>query len=404
MASAVRLREDYSAAELRALARRSKDANQSRRLLSLAAVRDGMDRGSAAKIGGMDRQTLRDWVHRFNESGLEDLVDNWTEGPKPRLSAEQLAQFAQIVEGAGPDREKDGVVRWRRLDLKRVIAERSASTFIRAISESFCRSLASRTSAPGRVIRLRTNGSSRAFKETSRVARRLFSTACPRRRRSKSGSRCYAAGASARLESPTSGTGALTCRRMFAIRSSISLYRTELSPPGSSRIVYPETTRLSFIVWKRATAQACLLSPACATGWILRMTRLRLSSAALRPGRMDFGCIDFLTAHGVINSTTVEPTSILVTRGARRAQNRPAGRCRAPSRLGRKVCRRSRCLPDRGRAVRGRGRRDAAASGAGIPGAGARAQRKSHRRVARHPGRFGRGRSLRSWDANMGAL
>ena len=72
------------------MARRSKDVNQSRRLLSLAAVRDGMDRGSAAKIGGMDRQTLRDWVHRFNRSGPEGLIDNWTEGPKPRLSEEQL--------------------------------------------------------------------------------------------------------------------------------------------------------------------------------------------------------------------------------------------------------------------------------------------------------------------------
>src|ERR1700685_4482519 len=128
MASAVRLREDYSAAELRALARRSKTVNQSRRLLSLAAVRDGMDRGAAAKIGGMDRQTLRDWVHRFHGSGLEGLFDSWTEGPKPRLSAEQLAQFAQIVE-AGPDREQDGVVRWRRLDLKRVIAERVGVDF-----------------------------------------------------------------------------------------------------------------------------------------------------------------------------------------------------------------------------------------------------------------------------------
>jgi hypothetical protein len=82
MPSAVRLREDYSAEELRALARRSKTVNQSRRLLSLAAVRDGMDPGSAAKIGGMDRQTLRDWVHRFNGSGPEGLIDNWTEGPK----------------------------------------------------------------------------------------------------------------------------------------------------------------------------------------------------------------------------------------------------------------------------------------------------------------------------------
>jgi transposase len=128
MPSAVRLREDYSAAELRRLARRLKDVNQSRRLLSLAAVRDGMDRGCAATIGGMDRQTLRDWVHRFNASGPEGLIDNWTEGPKPRLSEAQLAQLAQIVEG-GPDREKDGVVRWRRIDLKRVIAERFGVEF-----------------------------------------------------------------------------------------------------------------------------------------------------------------------------------------------------------------------------------------------------------------------------------
>ena len=128
MPLAVRLREDYSAEELRTLARRSKDVSQSRRLLSLAAVRDGMDRAAAAKIGGMDRQTLRDWVHRFNASGPEGLIDHRTEGPKPRLSEEQLAQFAKIVE-AGPDREKDGVVRWRRIDLKHVIAERFGVAF-----------------------------------------------------------------------------------------------------------------------------------------------------------------------------------------------------------------------------------------------------------------------------------
>jgi transposase len=128
MPSAVRLRDDYSAEDLRALARRSRDVNQSRRLLSLAGVRDGMDRGSAAKIGGMDRQTLRDWVHRFNALGPEGLIDNWTGGPKSRLSAEQRAEFAKIVE-AGPDREQDGVVRWRRADLKRVIAERLGVDF-----------------------------------------------------------------------------------------------------------------------------------------------------------------------------------------------------------------------------------------------------------------------------------
>ena len=76
----------------------------------------------------MDRQTLRDWVHRFNAAGPEGLFDSWTGGPKSRLSAEQLAELASIVE-AGPDRERDGVVRWRRIDLKRVIKERFGVDF-----------------------------------------------------------------------------------------------------------------------------------------------------------------------------------------------------------------------------------------------------------------------------------
>jgi Winged helix-turn helix len=82
MPAAVRLREDYSAETLSALAR----GYQIRRLLSLAAIGDGMDRSEAAKIGGMDHQTLRDWVHRFNASRPDKLLDNWTEGPKPRMS------------------------------------------------------------------------------------------------------------------------------------------------------------------------------------------------------------------------------------------------------------------------------------------------------------------------------
>jgi transposase len=123
MPSAVKLRTDYSAKELRKLAKRVKDNNQARRLLSLAAVLDGMSREDAARIGGMDRQTLRDWVHRFNKAGLEGLLDDWSNGPKPRLSVEQKAELAALVE-AGPDREVDGVVRWRRVDLKREIKQR----------------------------------------------------------------------------------------------------------------------------------------------------------------------------------------------------------------------------------------------------------------------------------------
>jgi transposase len=123
MPAPVRLRTDFSATELRRLAKRAKHVNQSRRLLSLAAVLDGKSRAEAATIGGMDRQTLRDWVHRFNAAGPEGLKDNWSYGPTRRLSAEQSAELAQIVE-TGPARERDGVVRWRRVDLQRVIAER----------------------------------------------------------------------------------------------------------------------------------------------------------------------------------------------------------------------------------------------------------------------------------------
>ena len=122
----------------------SKDVNQSRRLLSLAAVRDGMDRGSAAKIGGMDRQTLRDWVHRFNGSGPQGLIDNWTEGPKPRLSAEQLAQFAQIVE-AGRSVRRTGSCAGGGSTSSGSSPRGSASRSTNAMSGSCCRNSASRT-------------------------------------------------------------------------------------------------------------------------------------------------------------------------------------------------------------------------------------------------------------------
>ena len=123
MPAKVALRSDFTADDLRKLSAKSFNANQSRRLLSLAAVRDGMCRGDAARIGGMDRQTLRDWVHRFNAEGPDGLIDRKSPGPKRRLSAEQLDELEKIVED-GPDVEKDGVVRWRRVDLQRVIKER----------------------------------------------------------------------------------------------------------------------------------------------------------------------------------------------------------------------------------------------------------------------------------------
>lgn len=75
MPKTVRLRDDYDALTLRRLAKSSRDTRQARRLLALACVYDGMSRDDPAKAGGMDRQTLRDWVQRLNEEGPDGLLD-----------------------------------------------------------------------------------------------------------------------------------------------------------------------------------------------------------------------------------------------------------------------------------------------------------------------------------------
>lgn len=120
MAGAIALRTDYTADALRRLALGTRDANVARRLLSLAAVREGASRGDAARIGGMDRQTLRDWVHRFNAAGPDGLRDQWRNGSVCRLTAEQQTELSALIM-AGPDRNRDGVVRWRRVDLMRPV-------------------------------------------------------------------------------------------------------------------------------------------------------------------------------------------------------------------------------------------------------------------------------------------
>jgi transposase len=92
-------------------------------MLALALVLDGVTRAEAAEHCGMDRQTLRDWVHRYNDLGLAGLSDRVPPGAKPRLSPEQEAEFAELVR-EGPQMDTHGVVRWRRIDLSRVIEAR----------------------------------------------------------------------------------------------------------------------------------------------------------------------------------------------------------------------------------------------------------------------------------------
>ena len=120
-------RTELSARELRAAAAKSTDAKAARRMLAIALVMDGVDRRTAAESCGMDRQTLRDWVHRYNAEGLAGLSNRRSAGPKPRLSTAQRAELAQMVQ-EGPDVTVDGVVRWRRAGLKRQIEARFGVT------------------------------------------------------------------------------------------------------------------------------------------------------------------------------------------------------------------------------------------------------------------------------------
>ena len=122
MSAAIALREDYDGAQLRALAKASKDANQTRRLLSLALIYDDGSRSAAAALGGVTLQIIRDWVLRFNGSGPDGLIDRKAPGPTPKLNEAQRRALGAIVED-GPIPAVHGVVRWRLKDLVRWIFE-----------------------------------------------------------------------------------------------------------------------------------------------------------------------------------------------------------------------------------------------------------------------------------------
>ena len=122
MAAPIDLRNDFDSVSLRRLAKRTRDATQSRRLLALAEVYDGGSRTDASRIGGVGLQIIRDWVLRFNARGLDGLVDGKSPGAPSKLNADHRRALAEVVE-AGPVPAVDGVVRWRRKDLARWLLE-----------------------------------------------------------------------------------------------------------------------------------------------------------------------------------------------------------------------------------------------------------------------------------------
>lgn len=122
MGTPIPLRNDYDGPALRHLARRSDDANQTRRLLARATIYDGGSRSAAAKVGGVGLQIVRDWVVRFNAEGPAGLVDRKAPGKVPKLNDAQRRALAEMVE-RGPIPAVDGVVRWRLKDLVEWIFE-----------------------------------------------------------------------------------------------------------------------------------------------------------------------------------------------------------------------------------------------------------------------------------------
>jgi transposase len=167
MAAAVAItRMELDAAGLRHAARGAGAVSAARRMLALALVFEGAPRTAAAQAAGMDRQTLRDWVHRYNTDGLAGLYD-WHGGGPPRLlSPAQEAEVADWVR-QGPDLAEHGVVRWRRADLSRaiaarfgvVLAERSVGALLRRLG---FRRLVARPRHPGHNA-----GAQASFRRTS---------------------------------------------------------------------------------------------------------------------------------------------------------------------------------------------------------------------------------------------
>ena len=116
MAAPVPLRSDFDAAQLRALAKRARDPDQTRRLLTLATIYEGGSRSDAARIGAVGLQTVRDWVLRFNAAGPQGLITGRAPGAKPLLNSAQREALQRILD-QGPIPSVHGVVRWRLVDL-----------------------------------------------------------------------------------------------------------------------------------------------------------------------------------------------------------------------------------------------------------------------------------------------
>jgi len=166
MSVPIPLRRDFSAPQLRGLAKKSKDGPQARRLLTLAAIYDGATRTEAAKIGGVGLQIIRDWVLRFNARGPDGLLDRRPPGQPCKLNDGQRQAIAQMIE-SGPIPAVHGVVRWRLIDLAQWIYEEFRITIAKQTLSRELRAMGYRKLSARPRHHAQAEGAIEDFKKTS---------------------------------------------------------------------------------------------------------------------------------------------------------------------------------------------------------------------------------------------
>jgi transposase len=162
-------RMNHTAAELRALAAQSDDADQARRLLAIAMILDGASRADAARQTGMDRQTLRAWVHRYNQQAVNGLISRKAPGAAGKLTRAQMSEVRQWVLD-GPDPAIHKVIRWRCVDLCAEVERRFAVTVAKRTMVKWLRKWRFTRLQPRPYHPKKDAAGQEAFKKTSAVA------------------------------------------------------------------------------------------------------------------------------------------------------------------------------------------------------------------------------------------
>jgi len=162
-------RARHSPAELRGLAVKCSDTAVARRLLAIAMVLEGASRLDAARQTGMDRQTLRDWAHRYNEEGVAGLTSRKAPGAAAKLTAAQMVELRDLVI-AGPNPDVDKVVRWRCIDLCAQVEKRFSVAVCERTMGKWLHKLGLTRVQPRPRHPKKDEAAQEAFKKTSKAA------------------------------------------------------------------------------------------------------------------------------------------------------------------------------------------------------------------------------------------